>query len=97
MRQIIDYINEVTRNENIQETSGNTFKEQVKYSKSDWEKYKKTCEKDVWFGNYENNPDLELVYIPNHKDKIMDHIATYNKKKEVLWCDDIKIFGHEIK
>ena len=75
--------------------NGSSFKEKVKYSLSDWEKWKKETEEDVLIGNYENEPNLELVYIPNHKDKIMDHIGTYNKSAQVLFCDDIKIFGHE--
>jgi len=96
MKQIKDFIQEgISRTDNVQEITGNNFKEEVKYSKSDWEKYKKTREKDLWFGNYENNPGLELVYIPNHKNKVMDHIATYNIKKGILFCDDIKLFGNE--
>jgi len=85
MKDIVSKINE----------SGSSFSEQVKYSKSDWEKWKKETKEDVFIGNYENEPDLELVYIPNNKDKMMDHIATYNTKTNVLWCDDIKLFGHK--
>ena len=85
MKDIVSKINE----------SGSSFSEQVKYSKSDWEKWKKETKEDVFIGNYENEPDLELVYIPNNKDKMMDHIATYNKKTGVLFYNDIKLFGHE--
>ena len=85
MKDIVSKINE----------SGSSFSEQVKYSKSDWEKWKKETKEDVFIGNYENEPDLELVYIPNSKYKMMDHIATYNKKTGVLFCNDIKLFGHE--
>lgn len=85
MKDIVSKINE----------SGSSFSEQVKYSKSDWEKWKKETKEDVFIGNYENEPDLELVYIHNNKDKMMDHIATYNKKTGVLFCNDIKLFGHE--
>lgn len=85
MKDIVSKINE----------SGSSFSEQVKYLKSDWEKWKKETKEDVFIGNYENEPDLELVYIPNNKDKMMDHIATYNKKTGVLFCNDIKLFGHE--
>ena len=85
MKDIVSKINE----------SGSSFSEQVKYSKSDWKKWKKETKEDVFIGNYENEPDLELVYIPNNKDKMMDHIATYNKKTGVLSCNDIKLFGHE--
>lgn len=79
----------------INESSGSSFSEQIKYSKSDWEKWKKETKEDVFVGNYENDPNLELVYIPNDKDKTMNHIASYNKKTEILFCDDIKLFGHE--
>ena len=88
MKDIVSKINE------YKEDRG-SFGYEVKYSKSDWEKWKKETKEDVFIGNYENEPDLELVYIPNHKDKMMDHIATYNKKTGVLFCNDIKLFGHE--
>ena len=39
---------------------------------------------------------MKQIYIPNNKDKMMDHIATYNKKIGVLFCNDIKLFGHEV-
>lgn len=76
--------------------NGSSFSEEVKYSKSDWEKWKEETKKDILVGNYESEPTLELVYIPNHKNKTMEHIATYNKSAEILFCDDIKIFGHEV-
>ena len=85
MKDIVSKINE----------SGSSFSEQVKYSKSDWEKWKNETKEDVLIGNYENEPNLELVYIPNHKEKTMDHIGTYNKQSQILFCDDIKLFGHE--
>lgn len=68
----------------------------MKYTKSDWEKWKKETKEDVLVGNYENSPELELVYIPNHKAKTMEHIATYNTKTQVLFCDDINLFGNEV-
>ena len=85
MKQINEYLQ-----------GGNTFKNEVRYSKSDWEKWKKATTKDVLVGNYEDDKDLELVYIPDHNDKKIEHIGTYNKKKEILWCDDIAFFGHEV-
>ena len=85
MKDIVSKINE----------NGSSFSEQVKYSKSDWEKWKKETKEDVFIGNYENEPDLELIYIPNHKEKTMDHIGTYNKKTGVLFCNDINLFGNE--
>ena len=88
MRNIKQFINE------YKEDNG-SFGYELKYSKSDWEKWKKETKEDIFVGNYDDNPNLELAYIPNHKDKMMKHIATYNTKTQVLWCDDIKLFGHE--
>ena len=65
MKDIVSKINE----------SGSSFSEQVKYSKSDWEKWKKETKEDIFIGNYDDNPNLELIYIPNHKDKTMKHIV----------------------
>ena len=93
MKDIISKINESGNAGHVK--NGSSFSEQVKYSKSDWEKWKKETKEDVLIGNYESEPNLELVYIPNHKDKIMNHIATYNKQAQILFCDDIKLFGHE--
>lgn len=80
----------------INEANNSLFSNKVKYSKSDWEKWKNTANDDVLVGNYEDDKDLELVYIINHKDKKIDHIATYNTKTEILWTDDIELFGHEV-
>ena len=93
MKDIISKINESGNAGHVK--NGSSFSEQVKYSKSDWEKWKNETKEDVLIGNYESEPNLELVYIPNHKDKIMNHIATYNKQAQILFCDDIKLFGHE--
>ena len=90
MKDIVSKINEY-KEDNC------SFGYELKYSKSDWEKWKKETKEDVLVGNYDDNPNLELAYIPNHKDKTMKHIATYNTKIGVLWCDDIKLFGHENK
>ena len=92
MKDILSKLNESIHNE----SKGSAFENEVKYSKSDWEKWKKDSIKDLFVGNYENEPDLELVYIPNHKTRMMDHIATYNKKTETLFCDDINLFGNEV-
>ena len=91
MKDINTYINEY-KNE---PGGGSSFENKVKYSKSDWEKWKKETKEDIFVGNYDDDPDLELAYIPNHKEKTMKHIATYNIKTGILWCDDIKLFGHE--
>lgn len=93
MKQINEYINH--------KEGGSSFENEVKYSKSDWEKWLKLVDKeeygkDLMIGNYESQPELTLVYRANHDKKMMDHIATYDIKKEVLWCDDINIFGNEV-
>ena len=93
MKSLIDKISESGNAGHVK--NGSSFSEEVKYSKSDWEKWKKETKEDVLIGNYESEPNLELVYIPNHKEKTMDHIATYNKTAQILFCDDIKLFGHE--
>lgn len=88
MKDIVTKINE------YKEDNG-SFGYELKYSKSDWEKWKNETKEDIFVGNYDDDPNLELAYIPNHKDKTMNHIATYNKKTGILFCDDIKLFGHE--
>ena len=88
MKDIQRFINEYNEDRG-------SFGYEVKYSKSDWEKWKKETKEDILIGNYDDNPNLELAYIPNHKDKTMQHIATYNTKTGILWCDDIKLFGNE--
>lgn len=93
MKDIVTKINESGNAGHVK--NGSSFSEEVKYSKSDWEKWKKETKENVLVGNYEGEPNLELVYISNDKDKTMDHIATYNKTAEILFCNDIKLFGHE--
>lgn len=78
-----------------------TFKNKIKYSNSDWEQWKKMWkdnkfDKDILVGELNDEPDLELVYKQDHKEKVIRHIATYNKKKEILMCDDINLFGNEV-
>ena len=94
MKNIIDKIYESNNAGHVK--NGSSFKEEVKYSSEDWKKWKEETKEDVLIGNYEGEPTLELVYIPNHKVKTMEHIATYNTSAEVLFCDDIKLFGHEV-
>ena len=90
MKQLSKYISESN-----QEMKGSSFSEKVKYSKKDWELWKKLTKEDVFVGNYDNEPELELVYIPDHTSKTVKHIATYNTKTETLFCDDLKLFGNE--
>ena len=81
----------------INEHQGSLFKEEVKYTKADWEKWKKTRPDEIYVGTDDDYKDLELVYIVNHNTRTVDHIASYNPKTQVLFCDDIKMFGHEVK
>ncbi len=93
MKDIVSKLNESGNAGHVK--NGSSFSDEIKYSKSDWEKWKKETKEDVLIGNYESEPNLELVYIPNHKGKTMDHIATYNKQAQILFCDDIHLFGNE--
>ena len=93
MKTLNEFINE--------EQLGSAFKDKVKYSKDDWEKWlqlikKEEYGKDLLLGNYEDNPELTLVYKTNDKEKMMDHIASYDTKKEILYTDDINLFGNEV-
>jgi len=95
MKTLNKYINE----NQSQLDKGSKFNEQVKYSKEDWEKWLKLIDKeeygkDLLIGNYEESPELILVYKVNHDKKMMDHIASYNSKKEILYTDDINLFGN---
>lgn len=97
MKRLNEYINETTK----QEGGGSKFDHEVKYSKSDWDKWLKLVDKeeygkDLMIGNYESQPELTLVYRANHEKKMMDHIASYNTKKEILYTDDINLFGNEV-
>ena len=95
MKTLNQYINEM--NDNI----AYSFKEKIKYSKSDWEKWIKMWKdnkfgKDYFVGELNDEPDLILVYKQDDKEKLIRHIATYNIKKQILCCDDINLFGNEI-
>lgn len=74
--------------------AGKAFKKEVLYTPSDWQKWKENTNKDVFVGNYEEDPDIELVYMPNRFAKTLTHIATYNKKTRTLYCDSIRLFGN---
>lgn len=94
MRNIKQFINEM--NDGI----AYSFKEKVKYSNADWDKWIKMWKdnkfgNDILVGELNDEPNLELVYKQDHKEKVIRHIATYNTKTQVLCCDDIKLFGHE--
>lgn len=95
MKSLISYVNE---NEDFIDPS---FKEKVKYSNDDFEKWQKEIHNDnilgkkIFISPYEDE-SLMLVYLRKDDSNIISHIATYNKKTEVLYCDDIKIFGNEV-
>lgn len=93
MQQINEYIK--------YEGGGSSFENEVKYSNSDWKKWlqlikKEEYGKDILIGNYDDNPELTLVYKNNDKEKMMDHIASYDNKKEILYTNDINLFGHKV-
>lgn len=87
-------------NQYINEQSESQFKEKVKYTSFDWDKWLKLIDKEEWgkdlmIGNYESQPDLTLVYKADHMKKTMEHIATYDTKRQILMTDDIHLFGNE--
>jgi len=109
MKQLSKYIGESHSTDYTNKTSPylGRFKHEVKYSKEDWDKWVKLVEKEKWgddimIGTYDSAPELTVVYKAEHEKSIMgrkgfmDHIASYNKEKEILWCDDIKLFGNDV-
>lgn len=70
----------------IESFGGSSFKEEVKYKKSDFEQWCKTAGKK--FDVEDLGDDLRGIYL-NGK-----HIATYNVKSQILMCDDTKLFGN---
>lgn len=100
MKDIQYYINERGQAPII-DVNDPSFKNRVKYSKPDWDEWVKMWKenefgKDILIGNYDNSKDIFLIYKLNHNQKIVDHIGTYNKDTEELYCDDIKLFGNEV-
>ncbi|WP_296864593.1 hypothetical protein [uncultured Methanobrevibacter sp.] len=85
------YIQEFKRfvNENLRDSS---FKETVKYTKSDFENWKKEIKnnKDIVI-DHNSVEKIWLIYI---NDK---HVGTYNEKTQILMCDDIKLFGNVVE
>lgn len=70
----------------IESLGGSSFKEEVKYKKSDFEQWQKAAGKK--FDVEDLGDDLIGIYL-NGK-----HIATYNVKLQILMCDDTKLFGN---
>ena len=94
MKNLMNYINEQV---NTPGFPGSTFKEEVQYTNADWEKWKKNRPNEIYVGTDAAYEGLEVVYMVNHKTKTVDHIASYDPQKQVLFCDDITLFGHEVK
>ena len=64
---------------------GSAFAHEVKFSKSDFEKWKKFVGDKV---EVMVDGDINLIYIGSK------HVGTYNSKKQVLMTDNIEMFGH---
>ena len=70
----------------IESLGGSSFKEEVRYKKSDFEQWRKVAGKQ--FDVEDLGDNLLGVYLNNV------HIATYNIKTQILMCDDTKLFGN---
>lgn len=70
----------------IESLGGSSFKEVVRYKKSDFEQWYKVAGKR--FDVEDLGDGLRGIYL-NGK-----HIATYNVKSQILMCDDTKLFGN---
>lgn len=96
MKNIKDFITEKYTGER----EGSSFKETVKYSKKDFDKWVELwrddkLSKEVMISPYSKDTELVLIYWINHSQKQVQHIASYNVKDEILMTDDIKLFGNE--
>lgn len=76
---------------------GSQFKNEIKYSITSWDEWKQNRAENVYVGGYDNEPDIEVVYVVNDENKTLEHIATYNKKEQVLFCDDVDMFNIALK
>lgn len=71
---------------------GSNFREEVKFPKAEFEKWKKEAKDNNNIEtNYDSHEKLWLVYMDGK------HIGTYNDRTQILWCDDIKMFGNLIE
>ena len=96
MKKLNEYINE--------QSEGSQFENEVKYSKTDWDAWKKLVwkdkpdlGKDLMFGFNEPDKHIELIYKLFKDEHQIKHIASYDTKKEILYTDDINLFGNEVK
>lgn len=93
MKSLSSYVNE--------DFAGQSFKEKVKYTNKDFDSWQNTISKDHDLGKkilispYEDE-SLMLIYLRKDDSNIIDHIGTYNKKTETLYCNDINIFGNVV-
>jgi hypothetical protein len=95
MKDIVSKINEVNKDGWM----GSAFSNHVKFSNTDYLKWKKEIKNNqsILFGELNGHPELELIYYVKFDNKKIEHIGTYNSKKEELFTDDIKSFGNFIK
>ena len=70
----------------IESLGGSSFKEEVRYKKSDFEQWLKVADKRFEVEDLGDN--LKGIYLNGN------HIATYNVKSQILMCDDTKLFGN---
>lgn len=95
MKKITDFITEKYAGER----EGSSFKEKVKYSKKDFDKWVELwrddkLSKQVMISPYGKDTKLVLIYWINQSTKQVQHIASYDIKNEILMTDDIKLFGN---
>lgn len=93
MKNLDKYISEKYNGER----EGSSFKEKVKYSKKDFDKWVELwrddkLSKEVMISPYGKDTKLVLIYWVNHLQKQIQHIASYDIENETLMTDDIKLF-----
>lgn len=69
--------------------AGSAFKDEAKYSVSDYTAWKKMAAKEKSGYEFDYQGSLELVYNSNGK-----HIATYDNRRNVIMSSDLKLFGN---
>jgi hypothetical protein len=79
------------------EREGSSFKDKVKYSKKDFDKWVELwrddkLSKEVMISPYGKDTKFVLIYWVNHSQKQIQHIASYDIENETLMTDDIKLF-----
>ena len=99
MKSFKDYISESSYEVDTK-FKGAAFKNEFKYLRSDWDKWLDSVISSGKFTKHvmiDNDPDNDctLIYLVNGKK--LTHIATYVPKTQVLYCDDMHLFGHEVK